>query len=271
MGDGAFDALPCGSTATFHHADKASRLEPVIDLGSIRRKINKGGRFSRRRIETIARDLQAQLWRVREELFPDERAVAPLALLDPFLALRCIGFRAELVDSLGQHLWGHEYLEVAGIIDASERTVQISRRFEAPFRKFTAAHELGHALLHDAQGLHRDRALDGSELGISRNRTEWEADIFATYFLMPEKQVRAVFEQAFKAPVFVLNDETAFALTAGDLEALRATLSEVRDLSILLARTTQYDGVQFYSLAEQFGVSAGTMAIRLEELRVVNL
>ena len=88
---------------------------------------------------------------------------------------------------------------------------------------------------------------------------------------MPEKQVRTVFDQAFKAPVFVLNEETAFALTAGDLKALRATLSEVRDLSRLLARTTRYDGVQFYSLAEQFGVSAETMAIRLEELRLVNL
>ena len=172
---------------------------------------------------------------------------------------------------LGQHLWGHEYLEVAGTIGASERTVEISRRFEAPFRKFTAAHELGHAILHDVQGFHRDRALDGSEPAMPRNRTEWEADVFATYFLMPEKQVRAVFEQVFKAPVFVLNEETAFALTAGDLEALRATLSEVRDFSKLLARTTQYDGVQFYSLAEQFGVSVETMAIRLEELSLVNL
>ena len=88
---------------------------------------------------------------------------------------------------------------------------------------------------------------------------------------MPERQVRAAFKTAFKAPVFVLNEETAFALTAGDLETLRATLNVVRDLSRLLARTTQYDGVQFYSLAEQFGVSTETMAIRLEELRLVNL
>ena len=271
MGDGAFDALPRGSIAINNHADETSQLESVIDLGSMRSRVNKGGRLTRRRTETIARDLQAQLWRSRDMLFPDEQAVTPLAVLDPFLALRCIGFRVELVDSLGQHLWDHEYLEVAGTIDASERTVQISRRFEAPFRKFTAAHELGHALLHDARGLHRDRALDGSEPGIPRDRTEWEADVFATYFLMPEKQVRTVFDQAFKAPVFVLNEETAFALTAGDLKALRATLSEVRDLSRLLARTTRYDGVQFYSLAEQFGVSAETMAIRLEELRLVNL
>ena len=187
-----------------------------------------------------------------------------------FLALRCIGFRSELVDSLGQYLWEGEYLEVAGTIDGSERTVQISRRFEAPVRKFTAAHELGHALLHDAQGLHRDRALDGTELGIPRDHTEWEADVFATYFLMPEKQIRTAFEHAFKAREFVLNEETAFALTAGDLETLRATCSDVRDLSRVLARTTQYDGVQFYSLVEQFGVSAEAMAIRLEELRLVN-
>ena len=269
MGDGSFDALPRGSTAISDHADRASRLESVIGLGSIRSKVNKGGRLTRRRIESIARELQTELWRSRDMLFPDEREVSPLAVLDPFLALRCIGFDSELVDSLGQHQWAH--FEVAGTIDASERTVEISRRFEAPFRKFTAAHELGHALLHDARGLHRDRALDGSEPSVPRDRTEWEADVFATYFLMPEKQVRAAFEKAFKAPVFVLNEETAFALTAGDLEALRASLNELRDLSRLLARATQYDGVQFYSLAEQFGVSVKTMAIRLEELRLVNL
>ena len=269
MGDGSFDALSHGSTAINDHADRASRLESVIDLGSIRSKVNKGGRLTRRRIESVARKLQAELWRARDKLFPDEREVSPLAVLDPFLALRCIGFESKRVDSLGQHPWDH--FEVAGTIDASEQAVEISRRFEAPFRKFTAAHELGHVLLHEAQGLHRDRALDGSEPSIPRDRTEWEADVFATYFLMPEKQVRAAFERAFKAPVFVLNEETAFALTAGDLEALRATLSEVRDLSRLLARTAQYDGVQFYSLAEQFGVSVETMAIRLEELRLVDL
>ena len=267
----SFDALPRSSTTIHDHSDEALRLESFIDLDSIRSKIKKDGRFSRRKIESIVREFQIELWRSQDKLFPNEREISPLAILDPFLALSCIGFKSGLVESLGQDPL--DRFEVAGFIDASERVVRISRRFDAPVRKFTAAHELGHALLHDAQGLHRDRALDGSGFGIPRDRRdriEWEADVFATYFLMPEKQIRTAFKKAFKASMFVLNEETAFALIARDLGALRATLNEVRDLSRLLAGTTQYDGVQFYSLADQFGVSAETMAIRLEELRIVN-
>ena len=267
--DGTFDALPADSTRGHHHSEVPARSVPEIDLNSIRSKVNNGGRLSRRQIEKIARDLQVQLWRIRAEIFPSERDVDPLALLDPFVALRCIGFRCDLVDSLGRHMWEGKYLDVAGIIDDSTRTVQISREFDSPVRKFTAAHELGHAVLHDARGLHRDRALDGGELRRRRDRTEREADDFATYFLMPERLVRSAFENAFKAREFVLNEDTAFALNAGDLESLRATCPELRDLSRLLAGTTRYDGVQFYSPAEQFGVSVEAMAIRLEELNLI--
>ena len=267
--DGTFDALPASSSWSIRDSDVPVRSAPQINLGSIRRKVKDGGRLSRPRIEEIARDLQAQLWGIREDLFPSERDVDPLALLEPSLALRCIGFRFELVDSLGQQLLEGKNVGVAGIIDGSKRTVQISREFDPPVRKFTAAHELGHAVMHDAQGLHRDRALDGGELRRPRDRTEREADAFATYFLMPVKQVRSAFEHAFKARKFVLNEDTAFALNAGDLETLRATCPEVRDLYKLLARTTHYDGVPFYSLAEQFGVSVEAMAIRLEELNLI--
>ena len=267
--DGTFDALPAGSTRDRHHSEVRAGSVPEIDLNSIRSKVNDGGRLSRRRIEEIARDLQVQLWGIRAEIFPSERDVDPLALLDPFVALRCIGFRCDLVDSLGRYIWEGKYLDVAGVIDDSKRTVQISREFDSPVRKFTAAHELGHAVLHDARGLHRDRALDGGELRRRRDRTEREADDFATYFLMPERLVRSAFENAFKARGFVLNEDAVFALNAGDLESLRAACPEVRDLSRLLAGTTHYDGVQFYSLAEQFGVSVEAMAIRLEELKLI--
>lgn len=267
--DGTFDALPAGSTRARHHSEVPARSVPEIDLNSIRSKVNDGGRLSRRRIEEVARGLQVQLWGIRAEIFPSERDVDPLALLDPFVALRCIGFRCDLVDSLGRYMWEGKYLDVAGIIDDSKQTVQISREFDSPVRTFTAAHELGHAVLHDTRGLHRDRALDGGELHRRRDRTEREADDFATYFLMPERLVRSAFENAFKAREFILNEDTAFALNAGDLESLRATCPEVRDLSRLLASTTRYDGVQFYSLAEQFGVSVKAMAIRLEELNLI--
>ena len=269
-GDGTFHALPASTARDSRDAEGPSRPQPRIDLDSIRRTVKHGGRLSTKAIEARARALLAQLWGIRGELFPDERTADPFAILDPLLALRCIGFRPEEVESLGQHLWEGEYVEVAGIFDGVAQTVQISLRFEPPVRKFTAAHELGHAILHGGQGLHRDRALDGTELRSPRDRTEWQADVFATYFLMPEKLVREAFEHAFKAREFVLNEDTAFALNAGSVETLRSTCGDVRGLSRLLARATQFDGVQFYPLAEQFGVSVEAMAIRLEELNLID-
>ena len=257
-GDGTFDALPRSSTS-------AERM----NLRSIRRRVKEAGRLSRPKIEAIARDLQAQLWRARESLFPDGIAVDALTVLDPFVALRYIGFRPELVESLDPYSWGGELDEVAGIIDRPARSVKISRRFPSPVRKFTAAHELGHALLHDGEELHRDRAPDRIKSGIPRDRTEFEADAFATYFLMPEKQVRFEFESAFKAREFVLNEDTTFALNIGALDEVLASYQKPRELSKLLARTTYYDGVPFCSLAEQFDVSVEAMAIRLEELKII--
>ena len=267
--DGKLEALPPVSTSPADNAPEHSTPNPTIDLGPIRRKAKARGQLTRSKIEGIVRDLQRELWRVRGELFPEGQEVDPLDLLDPDLAFRSLGFRAELVESLGQHRWEGEPAEVAGIIDASERTVRISRRFEPQVRRFTAAHELGHAVLHDARGLHRDRAVDGSQLGGSYDRTEREADIFATCFLMPEKLVRAAFEKVFKARTFVLTEDTAFALNPTDPGGLLDTRRSDRDLSRMLAGATRYDGVHFVSLADQFGVSVEAMAIRLEELKVV--
>ena len=266
MGDGTLRALPRNSTS--RRTAKPSRDEAVIDLRSVRRKVKNFGRLSRSDIETIVRDFQGQLWTARKSLFPDGKPVTPIRILDPFVALRSIGFRCDPVESLGQNWLEGEHVEVAGIIDRTERTVQVSRRFPLPVRKFTAAHELGHALLHDGLGLHRDRALDGTERGIRRERTEREADAFAVYFLMPGKLVRSEFKHRFKTREFILNEDTAFALNVGDFDSFQANY-DIRELSRLLAHTARYDGVQFHSLAEQFGVSVEAMAIRLEELKIV--
>ena len=266
MGDGTLDALPRNST--FGRAVTPPRDEPVIDLQSIRRKVKDAGRLSRSKIEMIARDILARLWRDRESLFPDGKSADPIDVLDPIVALRSIGFRCDPVESLGQYWLEGEHVEVAGIIDRTERAVQISRQFPLPVRNFTAAHELGHALLHDGEGLHRDRALDGTERGVRRDRTEREADDFAVYFLMPEKQIRIEYEHRFKTREFILNEDTAFALNVESFGSFQANY-DIRELSRLLARATQYDGVQFHSLAEQFGVSVEAMAIRLEELKIV--
>ena len=290
--DGQFDALAASSTTDVHDqrrklqnpyaflddkggyneftdANKSVNLEPLISATSLVRGLSKGSRLSRSDIEAIVRRLQNGMWKKRSEIFPDSEDVRTRDMLNSFIALQCVGFRPELVDSLGQSSHDGELFEVAGIIDRSESRVQISRRFSPDIRNFTSAHELGHAILHEGTGLHRDRALDGTAIGSTRSPEEWEADIFAVYFLMPGKQVRMAFEQAFGCEQFSLNDATAFALTGGSLDALERTCRTERDLSRMLAAAESYDSTHFHSLANQFGVSVETMAIRLEELKLL--
>src|SRR5690606_37085640 len=98
-----------------------------------------------------------------------------------------------------------------GLIDKQSRQVLLSSGLPPTVRNFTAAHELGHALMHEFEGMHRDKPLDGSST--NNNPQEGEAERFAAYFLMPEKLLRKAFEQSFGMAPFLLNDETRFALS----------------------------------------------------------
>lgn len=293
IGDDEYDAIPRNASRVVHKEDlqasksqraflsskdennrSASTSKPVgqqsiIDLNSILGMKNKGDRFSEQEIEFTVRELQNQLWLRRSEFFADHSSLVPINILDPLVALASIGYRSEVVESLGEYSAEGERFEVAGIIDRSDKKVLISRQFRPVIRNFTAAHELGHAIFHQGVGLHRDRPLDGTSSRVSRGRTEFEADYFAVCFLMPEKHICIEFARRFKARQFVLREDTAFALSAVDLDQLRTTLRTARDLSRLLADAKHYDGCHFLSLAEQFNVSIEAMAIRLEELKLI--
>ncbi len=227
--------------------------------------------YSKKEIAEIVPDLQRQMWKIKSDIFPNEVKVDPLEILDPAIALSCIGYEVRESESLGQHTDAGNRYEVAGILDTSNNHVQISRYFPLEYRNFTLAHELGHVILHQESGLHRDRALDDSSNTIPRNSTETEADIFAAYFLLPEKQVRKAFHNIFLTQHFLLNDATAFALKSKSLATLRNQYRTLRDLTRILASTERYNNIQVRSLANQFKVSTEAMAIRIEELGLAEL
>lgn len=230
---------------------------------------NKRGnrRYTNAEIEAKATDLQRKMWQDRNEIWLVAAPSNPIDILDPGIAFRLTGYDFDLVESLGQDFHDGKQIEVAGLIDDTSKQVRISRQFPYDVRSFTAAHELGHALLHDARGLHRDRPLDGTS--VSREPIEREADKFASYFLMPGKLVKARFEAHFGTSCFSLNDDTSFALTRGTSLDLRKDCKTLRDLSRILASAMSYNGLHFVSLASQFKVSTEAMAIRLEELGLV--
>lgn len=257
-GEGEYEALVRERTATAALIDKARVLNGW----------RRGRAFTRPEIERVARNLHTEMWLRRAEIFPSVDEVDPLQILDPELALRSLGYTVVIRDSLGQHSAGRDSFEVAGIVDNSNETVEISRQLTPAVRNFTAAHELGHALLHKGSGLHRDRGLDGGSIG-PRDAREAEADTFAAYFLLPEKQVRAAFRKRFLTEEFRLTEPTAFALGSGTLTHLQKRCRSERDLARMLAAAQRYNGVHFKSLSERFGVSIEVVAIRLEQVGLV--
>lgn len=227
-------------------------------------------RYSDREIEAQVTDLQRLVWRKRATLWGSAVPVDPVELLDPEAALKLLGYGYLLDEGLGQFHTGKGVVEVAGLIDHASKTVRVSRWFPTHTRTFTAAHELGHAALHASSGgMHRDRPMDG--LVYSRNPLEVEANKFASYFLMPAKLVIARFVEIFGVACFRLTMEAAFALSSRDLPEARKEYRSVRDLSRHLASANRFNGRHVIPLADQFRVSVETMAIRLEELHLLEL
>lgn len=241
---------------------------PLIDAAQVMKGYSRGRPFPKRDLELIARTLHRLMWLQRAELL-GAVDIEPARIVDPGLALKAIGYRFTEYETLGEHAAGKDSYEVAGLMDRDSYEVRISRRFKPWERNFTAAHELAHALLHSGSGLHRDRAPDGSAAG-ARDHQEAEADRFASYFLLPEKLVREAFIDRFLASPFVLTEATAFALSSQSLAYMKLKYRNGRELSRALAAAHQYNSRHFQSLTEKFQVSVEAIAIRLEELGLVN-
>jgi hypothetical protein len=86
---------------------------------------------------------------------------------------------------------------------------------------------------------------------------------------MPERQVRDFFGTIFGVEKFIVNQQSAFALGFPNLQTLLDRLPTLRKVSVYLASMDIYAGNPTRSLAEIFGVSPSAMAIRLEELSLV--
>ena len=169
---------------------------------------------------------------------------------------------------------------IAGYIDRQKDEIAVAQRFmderfSLEFRRFTAAHEIGHWVLHPGTMYFRDAPLDGGDHRDSQDRPieEREADLFAAALLMPEDQVRDCFRQHFgeeslaEAPV---DEHLAYILSFGTNQKVRvADLKKRRDISRLAAKCLSMRAAGIPPLASRFRVSGPAMAIRLEELNLI--
>jgi len=223
---------------------------------------------SEKSIEKFAEQIHNVLWDFRDMIWDKDVPRWQQEILKPEIVLqKILGYQFGFA-GLGTTNDGGTMYQVAGQINNKEKIVVISKDIDTEVRNFTAAHELGHALLHpEMEVLHRDRPLDGSVPG-TRDIKEIQANKFAGFFLMPAGTVRAVFEEVFAMEKFVINTNTVFRVGGGSVAQFSKRHPTLRSLSRFVAR---FQGGTFQPLHKIFGVSAEAMAIRLEELGLVQL
>jgi len=162
--------------------------------------------------------------------------------------------------------------KTAGILDRRERKILVSEEVDVEERRFTAAHEIGHLLLHEGVRetyLHRDRPKVGmTKNGNLRPWYEIEADYFAACFLMPKRRVIEAFQCFFADKIpFEITSENANDLFPDDPAAL-SRLSK-GSLANVLASASHFRDKKFLPLYRTFRVSVAAMARRLDELGLV--
>ncbi|PUU69037.1 methenyltetrahydrofolate cyclohydrolase [Flavobacterium sp. WLB] len=222
-------------------------------------------------IEQCVRDLQNLIWNNRSLIWKKNIPQNALEILKPEAILKqVLGYDCFFSEQYGVPTADDGIIEVAGVIDQPNKLVAISTVYPKEVQNFTAAHELAHAILHQNPILHRDNPLDRPRQKAEGNPTEYEADKFAAYFLMPKKIVEEAFFRIFDTIPFKIDENTAFKFGGKTASNLRDECRNKRELTKKLATLELYNGKFFVSLSKTFGVSATAMAIRIEELGLVD-
>ena len=228
--------------------------------------------MDRRLIEDRAWDLLADMYRAKEELFP-MGVPSPMHMLEPEHAARFLGYEVEYAQSLGRWSKGDANFEVAGLLDQQRKLIRVSTAAKFPYetQRFTLAHEIGHIVLeHPGHRIHRDRPAFNIESRSPREPYEQEADYFAACVLAPRRLVTEAYRKRFGiGPPLPLTDDVAFNLCAESAHALMRAGPESMKFPATVASTTHFNGRHFPSLASEFKLSVGAMAIRVREVGLV--
>jgi hypothetical protein len=224
-------------------------------------------------IEVRARNLHREIWERRAELWPGKLELSVVEIVDPATAARVLDVDYELHRELRWFTAPRAPLDkIAGILDRKERRILVSEEVDVEERRFTAAHEIGHLLLHEGVRetyFHRDRP----KTGLTKNSTlrpwyEAEADYFAACFLMPKRRVVEAFQYLFSEKIpFEITSENANDLFPNDPAEL-SRLSK-GSLAEVLASAGHFRDKKFLPLYRTFHVSVAAMARRLDELELV--
>ena len=217
-------------------------------------------------ISELARDLQVVMWKYQDLIYKDNESRNILDVIQPSRAIRMFKYDYKEVETLGDDA---EAATIGGVIDNSTDTISIAKMYPEDVRRFTAAHELGHALMHQGLIMHRDIPRDAPVEHENRAIEEVQSDQFAAYFLMPAKTVTELFKRLFQVNYLARNAFTAEKLGFMSYREFQLRYKTVRELSREVAKTKYFNLQPFQPIHKIFGVSIEAMAIRLEELGLV--
>ena len=219
-------------------------------------------------IEECAHEIHLEIWNCRRDLFPGRVIAHPFELVEPAVALYMKGFDVQTDSTLGEMWEDGRRVLVAGVVDNPARLVRVSPALDNQQRRYTTGHELGHVVRHPGMSLHRDRAISGHVP--RKDVKEREADYFASCFLMPARHVIEQFYLRFGSYSFSMNEDVVFGLSLGSVSQVQNRIKRQRDASLLVATASSYMGLPFQPLCNFFKVSPWAMAIRLEEVGIVD-
>ena len=158
----------------------------------------------------------------------------------------------------------------AGYLDKGSSSIVVSLEFEPEQMRFTAAHELGHWLLHPGLEYHRERPARNTTASLPRPKEEYEADRFATEWLMPPQWIRTRLQKTFGLPLPIRVDyNLAWRLFGEEYEQLMYAVDDLAQAKAVASRTPSFNDSHYPPIKDQFKVSTLAMALRLQELQLV--
>lgn len=206
-------------------------------------------------------------------------AMTELVPIDVIAAISLLGLHYEEVEELGGvrqgNPWATRDVTVDGIYNFARRTITVSKAQPQARLRYTAAHEVAHALYDPDIVQFRQRGASVSDrLDPEQKAREQRAEVFAAELLMPTELTRDAMIKRFGSPLncTVAHDDLAYFLSLAAHQKITpsqlAHMPQVRRAA-LFATADNFQGKHFVPLAEQFGVSVEAMAKRLLDVDLV--
>lgn len=181
--------------------------------------------------------------------------------VDVKLAVKLLDWQIQEVDGTG---YTPDDECTHGTCDRTTHTISVDLKLSDPIKRFTIAHELGHALLHeDTMSLRIAPSRRRVTVNLEKKLIEKQADLFSATLLMPQWGVTRFLREC-------LGSETLLPNSSIGLDIYDNASSRWDRANALAVYSFEVDDNPNFSLTSFFGVSKTAMARRLVDLYCVS-